>query len=106
MQVVHSPHALRWRVTQAPEPEEVVWHNLHIPASSRAVRRLLAGVITFLLVVFYMVPIAFVASLTTLENLEKLLPFIRSFFNITVVGTIIEVSTFTACTSFTENRQT
>lgn len=102
LQVVHAPHALRWRVTQAPEPEEVVWNNLHIPAWQRAIRRFLVGVITFLLIVFYMIPIAFVASLTTLENLEKLLPFIKSIVRIGVVGSIIQVMTFESCLVYRE----
>ncbi|KAG0617408.1 hypothetical protein M758_5G188100 [Ceratodon purpureus] len=89
-QVLHAPHALRWRVTQAPEPEEIVWHNLHIPAWQRAVRRFIVGVLTFFLIVFYMIPIAFVASLTTLENLAKILPFIRSITKIGVLGNIIQ----------------
>lgn len=91
-QVVHAPHALRWRVSQAPEPEEVVWKNLHIPAWQRAIRRGVVAVLTFLLIVFYMIPISFVASLTTLENLEELLPFIRSITRISVLGNIIQVS--------------
>lgn len=89
-QVVHAPHALRWRVTQAPEPEEVVWHNLHIPAWQRAVRRFIVGVVTFFLVVFYMIPIAFVASLTTLENLQDLLPFVEAIFKIAVLRNIVQ----------------
>jgi hypothetical protein len=89
-QVLHAPHAMRWIVTQAPEPEEVVWHNLHIPAWQRAVRRFLVGVVTFVLIVFYMIPIAFVASLTTLENLQDILPFIGSILSIGVVGSIIQ----------------
>lgn len=89
-QVVHAPHALRWRVSQAPEPEEVVWKNLHIPAWQRAIRRGVVAVLTFLLIVFYMIPISFVASLTTLENLEELLPFIRSITRISVLGNIIQ----------------
>jgi len=91
---VHAPHALRWRVTQAPEPEEMIWTNLHIPAWQRAIRRGLVAVVTFLLIVFYMIPIAFIASLTTLENLQKILPFIKSIVKIKVLGTVIQVLTF------------
>lgn len=89
-QVVHAPHALRWRVTQAPEPEEVVWNNLYIPAWQRALRRGIVGFITFLLVVFYMIPIAFISTLTTLENLRELIPFIDAIISIKVIGTIIQ----------------
>jgi hypothetical protein len=93
VQVLHSPNALRWRVTPAPEPEEIVWNNLYIPAWQRALRRFIVGVLTFFLVVFYMVPIAFVASVTTLENLEKLLPFVKDIFKIGAVGAIVQVAT-------------
>jgi hypothetical protein len=84
-QAVHAPHALRWKVSQAPEPEEVNWNALHIPSWNRATRRTLVNILTFFLVIFYMIPIAFVASLTTLENLEKLLPFVHSVQNIPVL---------------------
>lgn len=89
-QVVHAPHALFWKVSQAPEPEEVVWNNLHIHAWNRAMRRIIVSVITFFLVIFYMIPIAFVAGLTTLENLEKLLPFTSNITKIPVVGAIVQ----------------
>ena len=71
-----------------------MWHNLHIPAWQRAVRRFIVGVITFVLVVFYMIPIAFVASLTTLENLQDVLPFIGAIFKIGVLRNIIQVCVF------------
>lgn len=89
-QVVHAPHALKWKVNQAPEPEEVCWDSLYIPSWQRAVRRILVDSLTFLMVIFYMIPIAFVASLTTLENLEKLLPFIRSVLKIPVLREAVQ----------------
>ncbi|KAG0616625.1 hypothetical protein M758_5G129300 [Ceratodon purpureus] len=89
-QVVHAPHALKWKVNQAPEPEEVCWNSLYIPAWSRAIRRIIVNTLTVLLIVFYMIPIAFVAGLTTLENLEKLLPFIKSLLKIPVLAEAIQ----------------
>jgi hypothetical protein len=88
---VHAPHALKWKVNQAPEPEEVCWDSLYIPSWQRAVRRILVDSLTFLMIIFYMIPIAFVASLTTLENLEKLLPFIRSVLKIPVLREAVQV---------------
>jgi len=76
-------------VTQAPEPEEACWSSLYITTWNRAARRTLVNILTFFLVVFYMIPIAFVASLTTLENLEKLLPFVRSVQKIPVLSDVI-----------------
>lgn len=57
-------------------------------------RRIIVSVITFFLVIFYMIPIAFVAGLTTLENLEKLLPFTSNITKIPVVGAIVQVIIF------------
>lgn len=77
-QVVHAPHAPYWRVTPAPEPNELVWRNLHISAWEHWLRKIVVYVPTFLIVVAYAIPILLVASLLSLRNLEDILPFLKS----------------------------
>lgn len=89
-QSVHAPYALQWQVEPAPEPRECIWSNLHLPAWQRSIRRPVVYVITFLTIVFYMIPIAAISALTTLENLEKLVPFIRSIVKIKVLNAILQ----------------
>lgn len=92
MQTVHAPYALQWQVEPAPEPRECIWKNMHLPATQRSIRRPVVYVITFFTIVFYMIPIAFISALTTLENLEKLVPFIKVITDISALNTILQVS--------------
>ena len=92
MQSVHAAYALQWQVEPAPEPRECIWSNMHLPAWQRSIRRPLDYVVTFLAIVFYMIPIAAISALTTLENLEKLVPFIKAITRIKVLNTVLQVS--------------
>lgn len=92
LQSVHAPYALQWQVEPAPEPRECIWSNLHLPAWQRSIRRPVVYVITFLTIVFYMIPIAAISALTTLENLQKLVPFIKTITDIGVLNAILQVS--------------
>ena len=78
MHVVHMPIALQWQVFAALEPRECVWSNLCIPMSGQSNQQAIVNVLPFIVVVFYMTPIALVASITMLDNLAKLLTFIKS----------------------------
>jgi lysine-specific demethylase 3 len=44
---------------------------------SLSVRRLIIGVSFFFLAFFFMIPIAFVQSLASIEGIEKSLPFLK-----------------------------
>lgn len=91
LQVVHAPHALDWQVAPAPEPRECIWSNMYIGSGQRAIRQTIVYIVTFLTIVFYMIPIAFIATITTLDNLEKLVPFIKSIVKIAPLNTVLQV---------------
>lgn len=86
----HSPFADKWQVIPAPEPRAVVWDNMHVTFYKRLLREKIVYIITFLTVVFYMIPIALIASFTTLDNLTKALPFIKSIVEIPALKTVIQ----------------
>lgn len=67
-----------WLTEWAPEPRDVYWPNLAIPYVSLTVRRLIVAVAFFFLTFFFMIPIAFVQSLATIEGIEKVAPFLKS----------------------------
>lgn len=46
--------------------------------------------IVFLTIVFYMIPIAAISALTTLDNLRKYLPFLKTIVNQKAIKTILE----------------
>jgi hypothetical protein len=89
-QVVHSPDALKWQVYAAPEPREVIWSNLAKPVSQRALRKAIVYVVVFLIILFFMIPILFISALTTLNNLETLLPFIKAIVKIKALTAVIQ----------------
>lgn len=66
-----------WLTDWAPEPRDVYWKNLAIPYVSLTVRRLIMGVSFFFLTFFFMIPIALVQSLASIEGIEKAAPFLK-----------------------------
>ncbi|XP_066362522.1 CSC1-like protein At4g02900 [Miscanthus floridulus] len=66
-----------WLTEWAPEPRDVFWANLAIPFVELSVRRLIVAVAFFFLTFFFMIPIAIVQSLANLEEIEKVLPFLK-----------------------------
>ncbi|GAB2298913.1 Protein osca1 [Dionaea muscipula] len=66
-----------WLTEWAPEPCDVYWQNLAIPYVQITIRRLIIAVAFFFLTFFFMIPIAFVQSLATIEGIEKAAPFLN-----------------------------
>ncbi|XP_047315265.1 CSC1-like protein ERD4 [Impatiens glandulifera] len=89
-QSLHATMEDKWTVMEAPEARQLIWTNLHKKYYERQVRHYLVCVLVALMVVFYMIPIGFVSALTSLANLEKYLPFLRSIVEIAAVQTVLE----------------
>ncbi|KAL2610803.1 hypothetical protein R1flu_022495 [Riccia fluitans] len=88
--VRHYPFADKWEVLSAPEPRAVVWENIHVSFYQRLVREKIVYLITFFMVLFFMIPIAFIAGLTTLDNITKYLPFLKFVVHIKPLQTVIQ----------------
>ncbi|KAK8961688.1 hypothetical protein KSP40_PGU012298 [Platanthera guangdongensis] len=89
-QTLHAQMVDTWTVTEAPEPRQLIWENLTKKVYERQIRQYAVYGIVFLTVVFYMVPIAAVSAFTTLENLKRYLPFLKSVVDIKAVKTVLE----------------
>ncbi|GLJ44443.1 hypothetical protein SUGI_0932320 [Cryptomeria japonica] len=89
-QVVHSQLTDTWTVIPAPEPRQVLWKNLTIPFYQRMIRANTVYIIVFLTVIFYMIPITFVSAFTTLDELRKLLPFLKWVVDKKALKSILE----------------
>ncbi|KAL0699163.1 hypothetical protein Bca4012_055285 [Brassica carinata] len=76
-QTQQTRNPTQWLTEWAPEPRDVYWPNLAIPYVSLTVRRLLMHVAFFFLTFFFIVPIAFVQSLATIEGISKAAPFLK-----------------------------
>eukprot|EP00698_Gefionella_okellyi_P025129 TRINITY_DN9080_c0_g1_i2.p1 TRINITY_DN9080_c0_g1~~TRINITY_DN9080_c0_g1_i2.p1 ORF type:complete len:779 (-),score=171.42 TRINITY_DN9080_c0_g1_i2:57-2294(-) len=66
-----------WNTHGAPQPKDVYWNNIYLPSPHRTVRTVLVWIATVALVLLYIIPLTFVSSLTTLDNLMVILPFLR-----------------------------
>lgn len=76
-QTQQSSNPTVWLTEWAPEPRDVYWDNLAIPYVGLTVRRLLMAVALFFLTFFFMIPIAFVQSMASIDGIEKVLPFLK-----------------------------
>lgn len=76
-QTQQSSNPTLWLTEWAPEPCDVYWANLAIPYVKLTIRRLIMAVALFFLTFFFMIPIAFVQSLASIEGIERVVPFLR-----------------------------
>ncbi|EEF29316.1 CSC1-like protein At4g02900 [Ricinus communis] len=89
-QTQQSSNSTIWLAERAPEPRDVYWDNLAIPYVELTVRRLLMAVGLFFLIFFFMIPIALVQSLASIEGIEKFLPFLKPLIEMKSVKSLIQ----------------
>ncbi|XWS19374.1 hypothetical protein CRYUN_Cryun31cG0010200 [Craigia yunnanensis] len=89
-QTQQSRNPTLWLTEWAPEPRDVYWQNLAIPYVSLAVRRLIMAVAFFFLTFFFMIPIASVQALASIEGLEKAAPFLKPLIEIKFIKSVIQ----------------
>jgi hypothetical protein len=89
-QSLHAQMVDKWTVTDAPEPRQLIWTNLKIKFFQRILRQYVVYFIVALAILFYMIPIGLISAFTTLDNLKKLLPFIKPVVNIRALKTVLE----------------
>ncbi|KAJ6725211.1 CALCIUM PERMEABLE STRESS-GATED CATION CHANNEL 1 [Salix viminalis] len=89
-QTQQSRNPTLWLTEWAPEPRDVYWENLAIPYMSLSVRRLIIGVVFFFLTIFFMIPIASVQALASIEGIEKRAPFLKPVIEIKFIKSVIQ----------------
>jgi len=89
-QNLHAPIVDTWTVMDAPEPRQLIWTNLSKKFYERIIRQYVVYVVVFLTIFFYMIPIGFISALTTLDNLVKMLPFLKPVVKLQVIKTVLE----------------
>lgn len=89
-QSLHAQMVDTWTVMEAPEPRQIIWSNLKIKYFQRIIRQYVVCFIVALTILFYMIPIGLISALTTLDNLKKILPFLKPIVNIVAVKTVLE----------------
>ncbi|KAG2631650.1 hypothetical protein PVAP13_2NG039100 [Panicum virgatum] len=89
-QTLHAQVFDKWTVMEAPEPRDIIWPNLSRNIYERQIRQVVVYSIVFLTVVFYMVPITAVSAISTLENLRKVLPFLKVVVDRPAIKTVLQ----------------
>ncbi|GAB2228714.1 hypothetical protein Droror1_Dr00022837 [Drosera rotundifolia] len=89
-QSLHARTIDTWTVIDAPEARQIIWSNLTLGYYEREIRQYIVYFVVALTILFYMIPIGFVSAFTTLEQLKKLLPFLKVVVNIKAIATVLE----------------
>jgi hypothetical protein len=80
-QVLQSNDPIRMTVHAAPDVEDIKWENIGLDFKTRALWRLISIILTILIVFFWTIPSAFVASLSTIDSLREAIPFLKDAFD-------------------------
>ena len=70
---------LHWQLRAAPAPGELHWMNLRLRWWERRVRGATSAAVSALTVLFFLVPVTAISSLSTVERLRRAVPLIRHF---------------------------
>ncbi|KAF4660508.1 hypothetical protein FOL47_007137, partial [Perkinsus chesapeaki] len=79
LQMLHSGTPFKIYAMPAPLPEDVYWDNVGIPHMRQELGMLLSICLTVVLCVFWTIPVAFVSSISQVQNLKRELPFLESW---------------------------
>ncbi|TMW60961.1 hypothetical protein Poli38472_001003 [Pythium oligandrum] len=80
-QTLQSSNPVSMAITPAPHVDDVNWENIGLQYRTRAMGQLISSLITAAIVLFWTIPTAFVASLSTVESLRRALPFLNKAFD-------------------------
>lgn len=80
-QTLQSSNPIHMAISPAPHVDDIDWENVGLRFRTRALWRLISSTLTALIVLFWTIPTAFVASLATVESLRRTLPFLNKAFD-------------------------
>ncbi|KAL9269237.1 CSC1-like protein [Drosera capensis] len=89
-QSLHARIIDSWTVMDAPEARQILWGNLSLNHYEREIRKYIVYFIVALMILFFIIPIGIISAFTTLQNLRKLLPFLKVIVDISVISTLLE----------------
>ncbi|CAM8890627.1 unnamed protein product [Rhodiola kirilowii] len=79
-----------WLTEWAPEPRDVYWKNTAIPYVSLTIRRLIMAVAFFFLTFFFIIPIAIVQGMASIEGIEKAAPWLKVLIEQKFIKSVIQ----------------
>ena len=75
-QVIHMQLPGHMTVSEAPEPRDVLWHNLYYTRKGTILRRLLVDIIVVLLVVFWIIPVTAISYFVSEAAIRTEIPIV------------------------------
>lgn len=87
--IQQSINPTQWVTEQAPEPHDVYWPFFSTSFMQRWISKLVVIVASVVLIVVFLIPVAFVQGLTYLDQLETVFPFLKRILDITIVSQVI-----------------
>lgn len=79
-----SDNPTEWQTEQAPDPDDVYWPFFSTSFMERWIAKFVVFVASILLILVFLIVVAFVQGLTYLEQLEQWLPFLRNILEMSV----------------------
>lgn len=73
----HSSVPFEMQCASAPDPDDIFWPNLEMRSAERHAREMIGSVVLYVMIAFYLIPIAFVSSLTSLTSITSTFPFLK-----------------------------
>ncbi|CAI5744084.1 unnamed protein product [Peronospora destructor] len=80
-QTLQSEDLACMAVMPAPHEDDINWGNIGLQYRTRAFGMLVSSLVSAVIVLFWTIPTAFVASLATVESLRRALPFLNTAFD-------------------------
>lgn len=77
LQMSHHPKPFVMEVAEAPDPQDIFWENVGKNHKSLQIGKLVSFLLTVLVCIFWTIPISFVVTLTAVDSLKSLLPFLE-----------------------------
>ncbi|XP_066357737.1 CSC1-like protein HYP1 [Miscanthus floridulus] len=84
-----SDNPTEWQTELAPDPHDVYWPFFSTSFMERWIAKFVVFVASVLLILVFLLVVAFVQGLTYLEQLEQWLPFLRNILEIAVVTQLV-----------------
>jgi len=88
--VLHAMMPMSWDATAAPVAEDIDWDKVLAPWWMRYARGVLVPILVFIVLIFFFIPVALLATLCTVANLTDILPFVKPVVEITFIANVLE----------------
>jgi hypothetical protein len=90
-----SDNPTEWQTEHAPDPHDVYWPNFSTTFMERWISKFIVFVASVLLIIVFLIVVAFIQGLTYMEQLEAWLPFLKNILEMLV--SVHRLYTFSCC---------